>query len=325
MSHTSSRRIAAAITTAVTALGLGLVAPTGATGGAATAASRCADAPSQGKVRPGADVVDPNSVSTATARAMERELRARTARLSARGMLTRREADRALVRVRTVVHVITRDDGTGGVTRQQVVRQIRVLNRGYRGDTSPRAANAHFRFVLRRVDRTANDDWYAWDLNLDGTETDAVREAKRALHRGTRATLNIYVAGLQDGFLGYSTFPQDDQPKLDGVVVLNESLPGGAEAPYNRGDTATHEVGHWLGLFHTFQGGCDKPGDHVRDTAYQLDGSNVFDCNESADTCAQPGNDPVHNFMSYAGDACLDKFTRGQSQRMRRAWFAHRG
>ena len=258
------------------------------------------------------------------ARTLDRRLRAETRRLAARGVLTRREARRKLVRVRTVVHVITREDGTGGVTREQVRRQIRVLNRSYRGVTSRRAANAHIRFVLRRVDRTANDTWYAWDLNLNGTETASVREAKRRLHRGTRATLNIYVAGLQDGFLGYATFPRDRPLKQDGVVLLDESLPGGSEAPYNKGDTATHEVGHWLGLFHTFQGGCRTPGDRVRDTPYQLDGSNVFDCDTSADTCARPGKDPVHNFMGYAADGCLNSFTRGQGQRMRKAWFAHR-
>jgi hypothetical protein len=228
------------------------------------------------------------------------------------------------VRVRTVVHVITRDDGTGGVSRRQVRRQIRVLNRGHGGDTAPRAADTRFRFVLEAVDRTANDSWYDWDLNADGTESDEVKEAKRALRVGGPAKLNIYVAGLHDGILGYATFPQQQKGKLDGVVVLNESLPGGSAAPYDEGDTATHEVGHWLGLFHTFQDGCEQPGDRVRDTPYQLDGPNVFDCDESDDTCAQARRDPVHNFMNYADDDCLDKFTRGQGLRMRRAWVAYR-
>jgi hypothetical protein len=78
--------------------------------------------------------------------------------------------------------------------------------------------------------------------------------------------------------------------------VLNASLPGGHAEPFNLGDTLTHEVGHWLGLFHTFQGGCSKPGDSVADTPQQADGGNIFDCTPSLDTCAAPGTDLVRNF-----------------------------
>ena len=95
-------------------------------------------------------------------------------------------------------------------------------------------------------------------------------------------------------------------------------------APYNQGDTATHEVGHWLGLLHTFENGCVQPGDAVEDTPYQANGLNIFECDESLDTCAQPGTDPVHNFMNYSNDLCLDRFTPGQSRRMTDTWLAFR-
>ena len=65
------------------------------------------------------------------------------------------------------------------------------------------------------------------------------------------------------------------------MVVLNASLPGGNAVPYNKGDTLTHEAGHWPGLFHTFQGSCAAPNDHVADTPAQFAGKNIFDC----DTC----------------------------------------
>jgi hypothetical protein len=327
------RRLSHALTIIVTALGLGLVAPAGPVGSTAAAGASpdCvespADARSIDRSRHGAD---PNSVTAAEAAAMQRALQTRVRGLNARGVLDRRGLPRGghhhrrAIRVKTYVHVITKADGTGGVTRQQVRDQMKVMNDGFDGRTSPRAADTPFKLVLKGVTYTANDDWHDWSYPEEGADTDDA-EAKTALRRGGWKALNIYVAAIGGGsILGYATFPNETELALDGVVLLNESLPGGSAAPYNEGDTGTHEVGHWLGLYHTFENGCAFPGDYVRDTPYQLDGDNIFFCNESDDTCTQPGTDPVHNFMSYGDDPCLDAFTRGQSRRMTVWWYVFR-
>ena len=99
-------------------------------------------------------------------------------------------------------------------------------------------------------------------------------------------------------------------------------MPGGDVEPYNEGDTATHEVGHWLSLLHTFDNGCASPGDEVRDTPYEAE--RAFGCPLGRDTCVQPGNDPVENFMDYSDDPCMHEFTWGQSFRMLGAWYVVR-
>lgn len=299
----------------------------GFTAGAAAAACATEDAAHvAARAKPGTDGADLNSYTAAEAAALDRRLQRRYDRLVALGRIpdNPRAARKPVFQIDTYVHVITRDDGSGGVTQEQIDDQIRVLNRAYRGGGV--SARTAFRFVVQDVDYTANDAWHDWRLNEDFTEEDAeAKEAKEALHQGTYADLNVYIASLGDGLLGYANYPGDGTPlALDGLVLLNDSLPGGAAEPYNLGDTATHEVGHWLGLFHTFENGCAAPGDYVGDTPFQLDGDNIFECNESDDTCRQPRKDPVHNYMSYGDDECLDRFSTGQQRRMNRAWFAYR-
>jgi hypothetical protein len=321
-------------------LGVALVVTFGYVGAGGSAATR-ADAvrPAEGSAAacPGAHSAarvvrgrdhgqDPNSVTPAEARAADAALQTKVGALVRRGVL-RPNGTLARARfftVRTHVHVITASDGTGGVTARQIREQMKVLNASYGGRTAPQDATTPFRFKLVSTDTTANDAWYNWGLNDDDTETADAIAAKTALHEGGWSDLNIYIANLGSGLLGYATFPQDGVLPLDGLVVLNASLPGGSEAPYNEGDTATHEIGHWLGLYHTFENGCAFPGDYVADTPYQYDGDNIFYCDEADDTCPQPGLDPVHNFMSYGDDPCLDRFTFGQDIRMIGTWLAYR-
>ena len=316
------RLLFGSLSLALVALSLAGAASTSSAGSAPTAAPSAVVPcpPDNARVRAGGDGADPNTVTRPEAAEMESVLAAKT---NARRLSARSQSSFPGVTVDVRVHVITRNNGSGGVSLGQIQRQVRVLNRAFAGRTAGASASTIFRFQVKSIDYTRNSDWYNWaDPDVDPADN---REAKRALHRGGWDDLNIYIAGLEDGLLGYATFPSDTSLRRDGVVLLNESLPGGTAAPYNEGDTATHEVGHWLGLYHTFQDGCVTPGDYVLDTPYQDDGDNIFSCEESLDTCPQPGRDPVHNFMSYGDDPCLDRFSAGQARRMTLVWFAFRG
>ncbi len=152
-------------------------------------------------------------------------------------------------------------------------------------------------------------------------------------HRQGGATdLNLFTTGLGGGILGYATFPSDyaRDKEVDGVVVAYDSLPGvDARSPYNLGLTAVHEVGHWLGLYHTFQAGCARKatgGDGVPDTPAEY-GPNFGDCSTPVDTCTGRrlgGNDPIHNYMDYSDDACLSQFSSGQYIRILKHWTTYR-
>ncbi len=201
-------------------------------------------------------------------------------------------------------HVIRRGTGisNGDIPQSQIDAQMNVLNAAYAG--------TGWSFRLVSVDRTTNASWYTM-----GQGTRAERDAKRALRKGTADDLNIYTANPGGGLLGWATFPSSyaSRPLMDGVVILYSSVPGGTASPYNEGDTATHEVGHWMGLYHTFQGGCTD-GDLVGDTP--AESSPAYGCPTGRNTCSSPGNDPITNFMDYTDDFCMNQFSGGQDGRM---------
>lgn len=203
--------------------------------------------------------------------------------------------------IKVALHIITTTSGQGDLTQQQIDDQMQVLNNAY--------APWGFSFTLVKVDRTKNNTWY--NLRSSGE-----RKMKQALAYDVAHTLNLYSANLQGGLLGWAYFPWSyaESNTMHGVVLLNSSFPGGSAAPYNLGDTATHEVGHYLGLYHTFQGGCSGQGDYCNDTPAEA--SEAFGCPANRDTCSAPGLDPIQNFMDYTDDACMNTFSTDQGARM---------
>ncbi|MCH9650392.1 MAG: zinc metalloprotease [Deltaproteobacteria bacterium] len=203
-----------------------------------------------------------------------------------------------------VVYKRKRGVETGNVPQSQINAQISVLNNAYAG--------TGFSFTLASVSRTQNNRWHdRCDKNRQE------RDMKNALAVDPSTHMNFYTCGLGGGsLLGYAYLPAtfSESNNLHGVVALYSSLPGGSAAPYNQGDTGTHEVGHYLGLDHTFANGCSSPGDSVSDTPYEA--SPAYGCPVGRDTCSGGGVDPILNFMDYTDDSCMNQFTAGQATRM---------
>jgi hypothetical protein len=211
------------------------------------------------------------------------------------------------------IHVMADANGAGNVTDTQISQQITELNQDFAGGESTAAANTGFTFSLAGVDRYYNTSWHK------DQQSTTYRKQTRL---GGKNALNIWLVDF--AYLGIATFPWDyaKNPGIDGIRVQYSSLPGGSATNYNQGKTASHEAGHWFGLYHTFQGGCTSTNDEVSDTPAQS--SATSGCPTGRDSCSLPGLDPIHNYMDYSYDPCYDQFTPNQATRTQQMFAAYR-
>ncbi|KAJ5836153.1 hypothetical protein N7447_002179 [Penicillium robsamsonii] len=268
------------------------------------------------------------------------------------------QARQAPIEIETWFHIISSKSESTEVTEDMINSQVScfffdahlsansfylqfsILQRSY--------ADSGISYRLQGVTRHTNDTWAS---NSDDMAM------KRTLRKGSYRTLNVYFqtnlqaspgqAGrafghrgavtntdLASSVLGFCTLPDPSvnasSPSShyvkDGCNILAKTMPGGSLDLYNRGGTAIHEIGHWNGLLHTFQGGScstDNPGDYISDTPQQS--TPTDGCPAQKDSCPEsPGLDAVHDFMDYSSDVCYERFTPGQGERMRSMWISMR-
>ncbi len=224
-------------------------------------------------------------------------------------------------RIPVVVHIIQSSNGTGSMPDSRVFSQIEILNEDFLalpGSNGEPGTDVQIEFYLATEDpngnpttgitRSTNTTWY----NDGGSYWNS-------LAWDTNRYLNIYTNSA-GGALGYvPSLPQGGiaGSNNDRVVILHSTFGRNAPfSPFNLGRTGTHEVGHYLGLAHTFSGGCSNSytsGDLIVDT--NPESSPTYGCPGSRNSCGLPA--PFDNYMDYADDRCMNKFTPEQANRMR--------
>ena len=276
------------------------------------------------------------------------ELNRRLGQFESGQMLLRQAADETVYRIPIVVHVVhnTASNAIGGesngnISDEQIASQIQVLNEDYRRqpgtngfNTNPVGADARIEFFLADKDPSGQPTngitrhYYAQKKSFDVYNDDVL--LSQIAYWPSDRYLNIWVTTVDD-FLGFTQLPTtaDTLSGLD--PVSNEFTDGSIidhryfgrqigtvrNSTYCCGRTATHEIGHWLGLIHTW-GDAVCGDDYVGDTP-RAEGSNqTVNCRELFSTCSGPRTrNMIENYMDYSPDLCMNVFTSGQVSRMR--------
>lgn len=212
-----------------------------------------------------------------------------------------------------VFHIIMTRDGLGDIPDQRIIDQVAVLNEDFRAiaDTLGELGfDTKIQFELAGITRTVNDNWFKDKNDI---------QYKSELGWDQDYYCNIYT-NSGHGYIGYSYYPQDRAGDVkDGIVLMWDVVGGrdnGLHYPYDQGRTLIHEMGHYLGLHHTFYEGdtcCNgyDCGDRILDTETE---AYAHDTCIQEYTCGTP--DPITNYMDYPEDLCYTHFTMEQGNRM---------
>ena len=240
---------------------------------------------------------------------------------------------RAVVTIPVVFHIVYKT-ATQNVSDAQIASQLAVLNADYRKlnadwSNTPAAfqslvADCEVQFCMAQQDPSGNATNGIVRKSTTVTSFSTNDAVKKSAQGGDDAWnsskyLNIWVCNLSGGVLGYAQFP-GGAAATDGVVITYTGFgtTGTAAAPFNKGRTATHEVGHWLNLFHIWgdDGTACTGSDLVGDTPNQ--GGENYGCPTFPHVSCSNGTngDMFMNYMDYTDDACMYMFTTGQKARM---------
>ncbi|SEC81426.1 Por secretion system C-terminal sorting domain-containing protein [Tenacibaculum sp. MAR_2009_124] len=238
-----------------------------------------------------------------------------------------------IIKLPVVIHVLYNND-LENISYEQILSQLEVLNEDFRrtnpdrNDRWPQAGDMEIEFYLTEVDpdgNTSSGITRTFSSKAKWTWDDMQNHRMKKSSQGgvdpwdATEFLNIWICDIDDNYGGYATYPGGD-PSVDGVVC-NPNNWGSKDKGtgfylqngYDKGRTATHEMGHFLNLLHVWgDGGCESD-DFVEDTPLASERHSI--CSTSTSTCGSL--DMVENYMDYTQDACKNLFTEGQKTRMR--------
>lgn len=244
-----------------------------------------------------------------------------------KSLATNKSQDDSIKTIPIVVHII-HNGGTENISEAQIQSQIQILNEdfgkltGTNGDGN--GVDTKVRFSLAKISPDGNCTNGIVRVKSSLTNHQAYQRPllKELSFWDNTKYLNIYIVkSISGSVLGYSSFP-GGPPDEDGIVVRHNVFGKIGTASASLGRTATHEIGHWFGLYHTFNNACGTDictdGDYVCDTPPVLIAN--FGCPSSINSCSNDNpdlNDNIENYMDYTNDGCKNMFTEGQKLRIK--------
>lgn len=240
--------------------------------------------------------------------------------------------------ITVVVHVIETKSGTGAISDALIHNQLEVLNEDFRaipGTQGRDSVDTRISFKLASIDPDGQPTTgilrYEDNLWYQDPGPGLYNEMKDTINWDPTRYMNIYINDGGTSTFGYTFLPQEDAGTVDDGLVLDWQYVGrGAHfgGDYDQGHAATHEVGHYLGLFHPHEGGCGgagsdyTTGDLIADT--NRASAPVWECNPFVTPHTCESDDPRDNFMNFSVDPCRIRFTPEQANRMRCALIHYR-